>query len=713
MINDDCATGQQDERQEGLRETARKALGRTRGFSPRQEASFVGDGRTLRANLLDKWQRLLGMPQVQEETTPKGLVRPTPTQPGPAYQGPASMVTDIQGHEIGSGIANGDKTSSLDRVREMNIVRGSVSGSRRQLTVRLRETVLEIQKAAFVRQSLPQEEEEAWSRTPPLKRWWKRLQAFVQEPSETSLRDLGRRDLGRDPSRVWKDFVACFSPETLRYQCEIRERFDLEDPQALTDLLFAASRAMFEFAQPTREAGQPVGYIVTSATKATEIRPYRAGDEVPILLYHKAGRRSKGVLIIVRPGEQKSILYAQIRRAMETRDHWQDLGVLDAALIAVNVTCPKGPGEGMFSQGAVRPGFRAGQRAHPWLVFYQGQDTQGNLHLQASADHFACDGRLLALFIRGGEAGGQLFKGLAGFYAEETGQVFLVRTPSTLTDLTISDYGQVVLAKMPRPNVESGGDLFTCAVLWAIGLHINHMQEVRGGIWKRLNANASCNFTVTERGNALKPLSVASCWLASPESYSLASPFYHYRHVLSLTTGLIGFKLGKDHAFGQGRVPEAVSWMSLLVHNRFPDWFKKRTLELNRSSAFTDIRNHLFPPTIIFEQETGELVHNTVAGTDLPNVVIWDDHQDDEVTLTFSIAPGSHFVAPGELFLLAGWIAAAMRAFLELVGQWQRDEAGTLRGLNQKIELLYQEQRKELANLYPNGGKGRRRTANY
>lgn len=681
MMEDDWDTCQQEPDLESLRAAAHQARGKTRGFSLEQEILFAGDGRTLRARLLEQWWRLLGLSPDPGKSIP----------PGSAPPGPATMITDIQGHEIGCCGTYANTISPLDRVKEMEIVRGSVLDSRPTLSARLREIVLELQKTAFVRQSLPKEQEEAWSRTPLLKRRWKMVQAFFQEPPKVSL---------RDPGRVWKDFVSCFAPETLWYQCEIREHFDLEDPQRLADLLFATCRAMQEFAQPTVDAGQPLGYVLTSATRATTIRPYRAGDDVPVLVYHQAGNGPRGVLITIRPGQQKSILDAQIKQAMEGRANWQELGGLDHVLLAVNVTRPQRPGEGLFSQGWVRPGFRAGRRAHPWLVFYQGLDTQGNQHLQASADHFACDGRLLGLFIRGGVAGGQLFEGLAGLYQQQTGQKFLGREPRTLADLLVSDYGQVVLAEMPRPDVNTGADLFTCAALWAIGLHISHMQKTRGGIWNTLSPNAACNFTVTDRENPLKPLSVASCWLSSPEKYASDSPFYPYRHVVGLTAGLIGFKLGKELAFGRKRLPEAMYWMSLLVHNRFPGWFKKAILKLNRSWALTDIRNHLFPPTIIFEKEAGGLIHNTVAGTDLPNVVIWEDQQDNEITLSFSIAPDSRFVAPGELGPLAEWLAAAMRAFLETVGQWQQEQDGTLRELDQRIQVLYQEKSKELADRY-------------
>jgi hypothetical protein len=307
----------------------------------------------------------------------------------------------------------------------------------------------------------------------------------------------------------------------------------------------------------------------------------------------------------------------------------------------------------------------------------------------------------LALWIRGGQAGGQPFEGLAGFYQKGTGQGLLARELKELSNLEIQDYGQVVLAEMPRPSVMAGGDLFTCAALWAIGLYVNHAQAIRGGIWRKLNPNTACNFAVTERKNALKPLSVASCWLGSPEKHLAGSPFYSYRHALGLTAGLIGFKLGKELARKRTRLPEAGYWMSLLVHNRFPAWFKKLMLRLNRSPALTDIRNHLFPPTVIYEREDVGLVHNTVAGTDLPNVAICDDFEHSRVTLAFSIAPDSHFILPGELGPLVEWIAPAMQGFLETIGRWQQDRAGTLHELNQGIEALYQEKLEELAQRYP------------
>jgi hypothetical protein len=676
MIHSDENVRQGSPSLESLRAAARDAMKRTRGFSLAQEALFAGNGRTLRAALLAKWQRLLGLPFAQEES---------------AQRGPATVVVDIQNHEIGSGGEHLGKGGTLDRVREMGIVRGAVYQSKRRMATRPREILLEIQKAVFVRQFLPVEEEGAWSRASLPKRVWSMLWALTRHPPEVSL---------RDPGRVWKDFVARFPPETLYYQCQVRENLDLGHPQVLTDLLLATARAMQEFAQPTREAGQPLGYVRTFATQATEIRPYQPGQVLPVCLYQEAGHKAKGTLVSIQPGEERSTFYAKISKAVHNRDNWQDLKAFDQALIAVNVTTPRQPGEGMFSQASVRSGFKAGRRAHPWLVFYNGRDTRGNLHLQASVDHFACDGRLLALFIMGGEAGGRSFDGLAGFYECETGEACLERTPKALGGLEICDYGQVVLAEMPRPQVQAGGDLFTCAVLWAIGLYVNYMQETRGGIWKKLSPNTACNFTVTEKGNPLKPLRVASCWLGNPEGYAPDSAFYPYRHVLGLTAGLIGFKLGKELTSGKkNRLPEAMYWMSLLVHNRFPDWFTKTILVLNRSPALTDVRNHLFPPTVIFEKADGTLVHTTAAGTDLPNVVICDIHKEDQVALAFSVAPHSQFVSPGELGPLVEWIASTMQEFLGTVGQWQQKDAGTLRGLNHRIEALYQKKRDELAAI--------------
>ncbi len=612
------------------------------------------------------------------------------------------MVVEIQNHEIGSGGADRDERVPLDRVREMGIVRGTAYGSQRLAALRHgpREIVLQIQKEAFARQYLPEDEEEEWSRTSPPKKLVGMLQALARNPPEVSR---------RDPGTVWKDFVACFPPETLRYQCEIGQDLFLGDPRDLTTLLLATTRAMQEFAEPTRETGQPLGYVLTFARKAAKIKPYQAGDRVPVLVYHQVGGRAQGELVSVQPGEE-SVLASEIRQVLKNRDGWRDLDLLDEALVAVNITPPERPGEGMFSQESVGPGFGAGQEAHPWLVFHNGRDIHGHLHLQAAADHFACDGALLALFVRGGEAGRHCFEGLAGFHRKETRRDLLVREPRRSSDLGTYDYGQVALAEMPRPSVEAGGDLFTCAALWAIGLYVTHMQEARGGIWRKLNPNTACNFTVTERGNALRPLSVASCWLGSPEKYLVGSPFYPYRHALGLTAGLIGFKLGKELARRKKRLPEAAYWMSLLVHNRFPDWLKKAALWLNRSAALTDIRNHLFPPTVIYENEQVGLVHNTVAGTDLPNVVICDHLQRGQVTLAFSVAPDSHFISPGELGPLVEWMAPAMQGFLEAMGRWQRDRAGTLQDLNRSIEALYRERQRELAQLYPKG-RGRRRRA--
>jgi hypothetical protein len=109
------------------------------------------------------------------------------------------------------------------------------------------------------------------------------------------------------------------------------------------------------------------------------------------------------------------------------------------------------------------------------------------------------------------------------------------------------------------------------------------------------------------------------------------------------------------------------------------------------------MRNHLFPPTVIYETADVGLVHNTVAGTDLPNVAIFDDLERGQVTLAFSVAPDSHFVSPGELGPLVEWMAPAIQGFLETIGQWQQDKAGTLQGLNRRIEALYQEKGRELA----------------
>jgi hypothetical protein len=678
---------------ERLGGAVRSALRRTRGFSPEQEAAFVGTGQTLRARLLDQWWRLLA-PFLEEGTL-------LALEQG-ARGGPASLVADIQNHETGSGGADRDESVPLDRVREMGVVRGTAYGSQRLAALRHgpREIALQIQKEAFVRQYLPEEEEEEWLRTAPLKKLVRMLQALTRSPPEVAR---------RDPGMVWKDFVACFAPETLRYQYVVGKDLFLGDPQALVDLLLATTRTMQESAEPAQAAGQPLGYVLAFARKATEIKPYRAGDSVPVLVYHRVGDRAQGELIGIQPGEG-SALRSKVEQALGNRDSWRDLDAFDEALIAVNVMLPEQPGEGMFSQESVAPGFGAGREAHPWLVYHNGRDTRGDLHLQAAADHFACDGALLALLIRGGAAGGHSFEGLAGFYRKETGRDLLAREPRASSDLEIHDYGQVVLAEMPRPGVSAGGDLFTCAALWAIGLYVNHMQEVRGGIWRMLNPNTACNFAVTERENALRPLSVASCWLGSPEKYSADSPFYPYRHALGLTAGLIGFKLGKELARKKKRLPEAGYWMSLLVHNRFPDWFKKAILELNRSPALTDIRNHLFPPTVIYERGDGGLVHNTVAGTDLPNVAIRDDLEEGQVTLAFSIAPDSHFIRPGELGLLVQWIAPAMQAFLQAIARWQQDDAGTLQDLNRSIEALYQDKRRELAQRYPKGG-GRRRKA--
>jgi len=321
---------------------ARNALRGARGFSPEQEAAFAGDGQTLRARLLDQWQRLLG-PLLSEET-------PVAHEKG-AAPGPASMIKSIQNYEIGSGGADRDESVPLDHVRKMGIVRGTAYGSQRlaALRHRPREIVLQVQTAAFVRQYLSEEEEEEWSRTPPLKKLVRMLQALARNPPEVSR---------RDPGRVWKDFVACFPPETLRYQCEIGKDLFLGDPEALADLLLAVTQTMQEFAEPTQKAGQPLGYVLTFPARATEIKPYQAGDKVPILVYHQVGDRTLGELISIRPGDE-SAFRSEVERSLGHRGNWRDLDALDEALIAVNVTLPQQPGEGMFSQepGFVNPGF--------------------------------------------------------------------------------------------------------------------------------------------------------------------------------------------------------------------------------------------------------------------------------------------------------------------------------------------------------------------
>ena len=138
---------------ENLRAAARSAMKKTRGFSPEQEAMFIGDGQTLRAHLLAKWQRLLG-PLVQERT-PAAQETQIP-------RGTASIVVDIQDHEFGSGAQDPDKIDPLDRVRHMGIVRGTTRGSGKlaALRHRPREILLQIQEAAFVRQTLPKEQED-------------------------------------------------------------------------------------------------------------------------------------------------------------------------------------------------------------------------------------------------------------------------------------------------------------------------------------------------------------------------------------------------------------------------------------------------------------------------------------------------------------------------------------------------------------------------
>ena len=55
------------------------------------------------------------------------------------------------------------------------------------------------------------------------------------------------------------------------------------------------------------------------------------------------------------------------------------------------------------------------------------------------------------------------------------------------------------------------------------------------------------------------------------------------------------------------------------------------------------------------------------------------------------------------------WLASTMLGFLEIVGLWQRERAGTLHDLDQLIQVYYQEKLQELADLYPKKRGGDKR----
>jgi hypothetical protein len=646
---------------EELSQAAQEASETTRGFSLEQESGFIRAERTLRAQLLGRWQALLRVKK------------------------PATAVVDIQAHNLNPKYEKG--TEDFDRVAEMDVARGSAYKEGRPLhQLRPREVMLHFQEYLFTHQILSEEDEREQRKS-----FSKIVSSFYEQPGEIP---------ARDPGKIWKDFIALFPEGTLDYQCQVRQDFDLNDPDALTDLVLATSQTIQELAAPLQKAGQPLGYVVTSPAKATKIEPQPVEKAIPIVVYQEEAGQARGTLIEVQPREERATLASRVKEALAEKDNWQDMKSFDQALVAVNLSPPGQPGEGMFSQKQIDSGSKVGKKKHPWLVFYNARDHQGKPQLLASANHCACDGGLLNLFLKGGQVSERSFKGVAGHYQEQTGQEFLEKTPRKPSGLEIKNYGQTVLVEMPRPEVQAGGDLFTYAALWANNLYVNHMQAMRGGVWKKLGSSAACNFTVTR--NPLEPLTVANCWLASPEKYSADSPFYPYRHVLGLTACLAGFKLSKELSSGKKGLPEPARWMSLLAHSQLPDWFNKRMLGANRSPALTEVRNHLFPPTIVYEKGNQGLVHNTVAGTDLPNVAISDRPKEGSCTIVFSVEPTSQFIPPGKLGDLVGWMAPAMQELIGIVGQWQRkgDDA-SLGGLNQQIETLYQKKRQELEKLYP------------
>jgi hypothetical protein len=515
-----------------------------------------------------------------------------------------------------------------------------------------------------------------------------------------------------DMGRVWKDFIALCPPESMHYSCSVGMELVLSEWEATADLLQATAVALREIAPYAAAAGQPIGFVEHSARQRTRIAPMDPeAKRIPFLLFRTQRTGTAVGCNVEWHAEGSATGFRQaVKEALEKQEReWSDVRELSPALIAINVEAM----DRRFSLDAAREGFRACRERHPWLVYGNGRGKDGTLHLEAAVDHVAADGRLSDVFLQGErlERNGEriALAGVAGHYQALSGKRLL--EPSA-TAPAIEDYEDVVVVRIGA--IRAGADVCLFAYIWALNLLKNFFRKKEGGSWHLLSESTSVNFTVT--GDPLRPLVPASVWVTNPDAYPEESQHHGLRHVLGAVNCLIGFKIQKDRARQGTAPPEEMTTnarsMAIVSHARVPDRLMMALLRLNRHPRFTALRAMLFPSTGIVEadpvDEEGRvlkagLTHTTVAGRDLPNVVIVKHSERTE--LVFSIEPESRFFPAGRLAPSARWLAGTMEELIDRLLCWREAElesaAPDVCALNQRLDDLFLRKWQELERGIP------------
>ena len=501
----------------------------------------------------------------------------------------------------------------------------------------------------------------------------------------------------KDLGTTWKELLKFMPADTMRYMCDLGGYLDLSDNRDIANLLLSTGKAYRDINPRSAKEQQPIGMLKYTNSERTQIKQLAANEALPFAVF--SSETNKGTVVKWNPGMTDEEFRTAIDRALQDKKSWKALNRFESALIGFNVDRQ----DTLYSQKSVKAGFEGTREWRPFLVFSQGvskrvrnRDEVEPLHLQAAFDHVACDGRLAEVFLRGlpdKESPVPKIKGVAHYFAEMTGRSILGEDRSK--EMTMENYGDVVTFTLPE--ISAGADLCTYASLWGLNLYQEVMTEIEGSKsrWRKLNPNTPANFTVSR--NPLAPLAAGSCWKVNNKRIPVDSPAYTYRHVIGLVNGLDGFKYTKyliDTHKEKGTMPINMKLMELWVNSQAPDYVKLQLMRLNRSSWLTPLRNLIFPKTAIVEEDG--LDHTTVAGRDMPNVVV--NKKKGKTKLIYSIDPTSEFFRKNALALYVPWASRAFSDVIKTINEWKASE-GTLIQLNDAMEQIYQDYKERLIKL--------------
>lgn len=554
------------------------------------------------------------------------------------------------------------------------------------------------------------------------------------------------------PEKVWypwKDFCAVSPTESLAYTCEMGEAINLQDPDSVATLIYAATLALQEVQPYAQEAGQPIGYLnrpkVGRATMVTvdfkDPRPNseqsqadsesRLDNPIPHVILRKKAGLWQARTVNVRLSAGLDTFKEEVRDVMETDSGWRPLGYFEGALTVINTD----RSDRLFSLDAALQGLNAVHSRRPEMVFYEATETGGEpiSHLQAGFNHYAMDGRMANMVLEGGvlipakfnEFGEEIspevkLKGVKGFYKELSGDTIdEINHPVNKGEFRLEHYDKVVVMETGWDQ-RIGADVLTYAALFAQDILIKRKREVQNKRWK--NATAAANNTITDKDNPLIPLSPGTQYYPDPERYQPGNQWFDRRHVIGLINSLDSFKEDRykienydqirakmkekladpntpaeEKAYYEHPLPPGLEAMSVITESILPDRLQDHVLWLNRTGIMEGARaGTTFTPVIIVENVTDRQScskHPTVAGRDLHNLVI--QQRPDRLSLIYSVDPVSKFLPGNEILNVAQFTSRVLVDVASSVEEWKQNK-GTLDELNALLEERYQKYTQEV-----------------